>query len=115
MERQQAQLEEDLMKMKQFLESDIQDRGQIELKTADLTRIAMSTLAKEVQAGMKSTRLSLAELVAKMNQQYRDSTQTDSAQSAMQKLNDHHQLLRWLGQGISELEQTVADLERRTQ
>ena len=41
MERQQAQLEEDLMKMKQFLESDIQDRGQIELKTADLTRIAM--------------------------------------------------------------------------
>jgi hypothetical protein len=74
-----------------------------------------STLAKEVQGGMKSTRLSLTELVAKMNQQYRDSTQTDSAQSAMQKLNDHHQLLRWLGQGISELEQTVADLERRTQ
>ena len=75
-----------------------------------------SSLAKEVQGGMKSTRLSLTGLIAQMNQQYRKSTQADGrAQSAMRVLNEHHQLLRWLGQTVLELEQTVTVLERRAQ
>ena len=106
MEEQQKQLEENLSKMKDFLDQDWKASSSDKLETPDLTRIAMSNLAKEVQRGMSDTRLQLHRLVTDMNKQYRASTAKNiGGQDAMRSLNDHHQLIRWLGQAVGELEQ----------